>query len=159
MPSYARPAANDPATRYACDALDGKVVVGDLVKEACKRHLRDLDGASARGLTFDADRANRICEFFPSVLTITEGEKAGKSFDLLQWHAFAAGSLFGWRRQDGLRRFRMAWLETGKGQAKSPFMAGTGLYMTRAAHHCTRAIERPTYMRRLPSSAVQFDLT
>jgi hypothetical protein len=58
-----------------------------------------------------------------------------------------------------LRRFRMAWLETGKGQAKSPFMAGTGLYMTRAAHHCTRAIERPTYMRRLPSSAVQFDLT
>lgn len=129
MPSYARPAANDPATRYACDALDGKVVVGDLVKASCQRHLRDLDGASARGLTFDADRASRICQFFPSVLTITEGEKAGKPFDLLQWHAFAAGSLFGWRRQDGLRRFRMAWMETGKGQAKSPFMAGIGLYM------------------------------
>lgn len=129
MPSYARPAADDPATRYACDALDGKIVVGDLVKAACQRHLRDLDGASARGLTFDADRANRICQFFPSVLTITEGEKAGRPFDLLQWHAFAAGSLFGWRRQDGLRRFRMAWMETGKGQAKSPFMAGIGLYM------------------------------
>ncbi len=27
-------------------------------------------------------------------------------------------------------RFRSGWLETGKGQAKSPFMAATGLYMT-----------------------------
>lgn len=129
MPLSTRPAANDPATRYACDALDGKIVVGDLIKESCRRHLRDLDGASARGLTFDAARAQRICDFFPAMLTITEGAKAGLPFDLLQWHSFAAGSLFGWRRQDGLRRFRMAWMETGKGQAKSPFMAGIGLYM------------------------------
>lgn len=129
MPLYARPAADDPATKYACDALDDKFVVGDLVKASCLRHLRDLDGASKRGLTFDADRAKRIIDFFPSVLTITEGNKAGKPFELLKWQQFAQGSLFGWRRPDGLRRFRMAWFETAKGQAKSPMMAGTGLYM------------------------------
>lgn len=129
MPLHARPAANDPATRYACDALADKIVVGDLVKESCKRHLRDLDGGSSRGLTFDVDRAKRICEFFPAMLSVTEGMKAGKPFDLLQWHSFTVASLFGWRRQDGLRRFRMAWMETGKGQAKSPLMAGVGLYM------------------------------
>ncbi|MGN6549748.1 MAG: terminase large subunit [Pararhizobium sp.] len=125
----ARPAADDLATRYACDVLDGKVVAGELVVAACRRHLRDLDSGSARGLSFDVDKAKRACGFFPAVLTVTEGAAEGQPFNLLPWHGFGAASLFGWRRSDGLRRFRMAWFETGKGQAKSPFMAGTGLYM------------------------------
>ncbi|NMG39896.1 terminase [Chelativorans sp. ZYF759] len=125
----ARPAANDPATTYACDVLDGKVVAGGLVKEACKRHLRDLDTGSARGLTYDADHAKHKCGFFPAVLTVTEGTAAGQPFHLLPWHGFTVASLHGWRRSDGLRRFRMAWLETGKGQAKSPLMAGMGVDM------------------------------
>jgi len=129
MPIVARPVADDPATRYACNALDGKFVTGEFVKEACRRHLRDLDGASARGLSFDAARADHVCGFFPAMLTVTEGAAAGRPFHLLRWQEFVAGSLHGWRRADGLRRFRMAWMETGKGQAKSPFMAGTGIYM------------------------------
>lgn len=64
------------------------------------------------------------------MLTISEGAKEGKPFELLPWHVFVAGSLFGWRKTSGRMRFRSAWLETGKGQAKSPFMAATGLYMT-----------------------------
>lgn len=129
MPLSARPVADDAATRYACDALDGKIVVGDLVKESCRRHLRDLDSGSARGLSYDVAKARRPGEFFPAMLSITEGALAGRPFRLLPWHEFAVGSLFGWRRSDGLRRFRMAWVETGKGQAKSPLMAGVGLYM------------------------------
>lgn len=125
----AKPAANDPATRYACDALDGKIVAGELVKAACRRHLKDLDGGSGRGLKFDAAKAKRHCGFFPAVLTVTEGAAAGKPFSLLPWHSFVVASLFGWQRSDGLRRFRMAWLETGKGQAKSPLMAGIGIDM------------------------------
>lgn len=125
----ARPAADDLATLYACDVLDGKVVAGELVRAACARHLRDLDGGSARGLSFDVARAKRACGFFPAVLTVTEGIAEGQPFNLLPWHGFAVASLFGWRRSDGLRRFRMAWMETGKGQAKSPLMAGIGLYM------------------------------
>jgi phage terminase large subunit-like protein len=114
---------------YACDVLDGKVVAGELVKAACGRHLRDLDSGSARGLSFDVGRAKRACGFFPAVLTVTEGTAEGQPFNLLPWHGFATASLFGWRRSDGLRRYRMAWLEAGKGQAKSPLMAGIGLYM------------------------------
>jgi hypothetical protein len=34
----------------------------------------------------------------------------------------------GWVNADGRWRFRQAWVETGKGQAKSPLMAGLGLY-------------------------------
>lgn len=53
----------------------------------------------------------------------------GKPFNLLPWHMFCVGSLFGWRKDSGRMRFRSGWLETGKGQAKSPLMAAIGLYM------------------------------
>jgi len=129
MPISARPVADDLATRYALDVIDGKIVAGACVRAACARHLKDLEIGSARGLMFNVDKAKHACGFFPSVLTVTEGIKEGQPFDLLQWHGFVAASLHGWFREDGLRRYRMAWMETGKGQAKSPFMAGMGLYM------------------------------
>lgn len=129
MAISARPAADDLATLYACDVLDGKVVAGEFVRAASQRHLKDLDSGSARGLRFDVGKAKHHCGFFPAVLTVTEGIAEGKPFDLLPWHGFVVASLFGWKRDDGLRRFRMAWLETGKGQAKSPLMAGLGIDM------------------------------
>lgn len=67
--------------------------------------------------------------FPPAVLPITAGAHEGRPFNLLPWHVFSTGSLFGWRRSSGRMRFRSAWIETGKGQAKSPWMAAIGLYM------------------------------
>ncbi|MEQ1956002.1 terminase TerL endonuclease subunit [Mesorhizobium yinganensis] len=67
--------------------------------------------------------------FAPAVLSITAGSFEGKPFNLLPWQVFCTGSLFGWRNESGRMRFRSAWVETGKGQAKSPWMAATGLYM------------------------------
>lgn len=129
MAISARPAADDLATTFACDVIDGKIIAGEFVIQACKRHLRDLDSGSARGLAFNVDKAKHHCGFFPAMLTVTEGAAAGKPFNLLPWHGFVVASLFGWQREDGLRRFRLAWMETGKGQAKSPLMAGIGLNM------------------------------
>lgn len=129
MPISARPVADDLATLYACAVLDGKITAGHFVREACARHLRDLDSGADRNLRFNVDKAKRHCGFFPAVLSVTEGAAAGKPFHLLPWHGFVVASLFGWHREDGLRRFRMAWLETGKGQAKSPLMAGLGIDM------------------------------
>lgn len=63
------------------------------------------------------------------MLPITAGAHEGKPFHLLPWHVFCTGSLFGWRLASGRMRFRSAWVETGKGQAKSPWMAATGIYM------------------------------
>ena len=128
-PISARPTADDAATRYALGVVDGKIVAGDFVRAACRRHLKDLETASARGLTFNVKKAEHACGFFPSVLSVTEGVAEGRPFNLLQWHGFVVASLFGWLGPEGLRRFRMAWMETGKGQAKSPLMAGLGLYM------------------------------
>ncbi|MGU3495922.1 terminase large subunit [Xanthobacteraceae bacterium A53D] len=104
-------------------------MAGEFEVAACRRHLRDLDTGADRGLRWEVDRAEHAIAFPPAMLTITEGAKEGQPFTLLPWHQFVVGSLFGWRKTSGRMRFRNAWLETGKGQAKSPLMAAIGLYM------------------------------
>jgi phage terminase large subunit-like protein len=114
----------------------GKIVTGELVALACERHLRDLKDIHKRGYYWiAADPRREVAEifddrmgFFPSMFSITHGVKEGQPFNLLPWHEFAVGSLLGWVNADGRLRFRRGWLEAGKGQAKSPILAGLGLY-------------------------------
>lgn len=123
------PYPSDAATRWATDVVAGRIISGELGGLAAERHLRDLRDGPARGLHFDVASAERALGFFPAVLSITAGAKEGEPFHPLPWHAFTVGSLFGWKKESGRLRFRQAWLETGKGQAKSPLMAAIGLYM------------------------------
>lgn len=120
--------STDRTTQYARDVISGKIVAGEFVRLAAKRHLRDLVDGPKRGLKWDQAAADRAIDFFPAVLSITEGAKVGQPFHLLPWHLFVVGSIYGWRDKDGNRRFRFVWLETGKGQAKSPLMGGLGIY-------------------------------
>lgn len=119
----------DPTTDYASKVVKGEIIAGRFVRAACQRHLNDLKEGHKRGLHFDVDQAGRALRFFPAMFTVTAGEKVGQPFHLLDWMTFVVGSLFGWRNKDGSRRFRHAWVETGKGQAKSPLMGAIGVYM------------------------------
>lgn len=120
----------DQTTQYARDVVSGKIVAGKFVRAQCQRHLDDLASGPERGLTWDVEQAERAIRFFPAMLTITEGAKEGEPFTLLPWHLFVVGSIFGWRTAEGFIRFRFVWLETGKGQAKSPLMAAVGIYLS-----------------------------
>ena len=120
--------ATDRTTQYARDVASGRIVAGEFVRLAAARHLRDIKEGGKRGLKWDCAAADRAIDFFPAVLSITEGAMVGQPFKLLPWHLFTVGSIYGWKDKDGNRRFRFVWLETGKGQAKSPLMAGLGIY-------------------------------
>jgi phage terminase large subunit-like protein len=122
-------ALTDPATAWARDVVDGRVVSGDLMRRACERHLRDIVDGPCRGLHWRPERAAHALGFFPSVLSVTAGAKVGEPFHLPSYTTFVVGALFGWMRDTGRRRFRHAWLELGKGQIKSPMMAAIGLYI------------------------------
>lgn len=115
-------------TQYAQDVLGGSVVAGRAVRMACQRHMDDLERGAERGLSFDEAAASKAIAFF-HFLQLAEGEHDGKPFDLAPWQAFIVGSLFGWKGDDGYRRFRMSYIEAGKGSGKSPLLAGIGLYM------------------------------
>lgn len=96
---------------------------------AAERHLRDMRDGAARGLHWSPEAAAHTLNFFPAVFSVADGPRAGEPFHPLEWHTFVVGSLFGWLREDGRRRFRKGWLETGKGQAKSPLMGAIGVYL------------------------------
>jgi phage terminase large subunit-like protein len=90
----------DAVTRYARDVVDGRYVVGKLVRQACERHLRDLVEGPARGLYFDVDAAERALTFY-GFLKHSKGEWAGRKLVLRPWQEFIEGSVFGWQRQYG----------------------------------------------------------
>lgn len=118
----------DRVTQYALSVISGDVVAGPHVRNACRRHLLDIERCAERGIRFDTDAAKRAMGFFEDVLKLSEGQFDGAPFELHPSQAFIVGSLFGWYRADGTRRFRRAYVEQGKGNGKSPLAAGIGLY-------------------------------
>lgn len=118
-----------PTTAYAHDVVAGRVLAGRLVRLACERHLRDLDEGHRRGIRFDESAASHVIGFVERYLRLAGGEHEGKPFIPQPWQAFILGCLFGWKAADGFRRFRIAYVEAGKGNGKSPLTAAIGLYM------------------------------
>lgn len=123
----------DRTKDYAEKVLAGEIIAGPHVRNACKRHLLDLSNGHERGLYFDHDSASYAFDFFEGVLKLSEGQFDGKDFELHTSQAFIIGSIFGWKREDGTRRFRRAYIEQGKGNGKSPLAGGIGLYGMTAA--------------------------
>ena len=123
----ARAAAHDSSavSVYAGQVADGDIVAGPLVRLACERHVRDLETGPARGLRFDPAAAEDVFAFFEKVLRLDD---ADTPFLLLPWQQFVVGSVFGWKTADATRRFREAYIETGKGSGKTPLAAGVGLF-------------------------------
>jgi phage terminase large subunit-like protein len=119
----------DPVTDYARDVVSGRVLAGPHVRDACARHLRDLEEGPARGLVWDPEAVERAVRFFRTVLRLNGGEHEGLPFVLLPWQQFVVGSILGWKDQEGFRRFRVAYIETAKGSGKSPLVAGLGIYL------------------------------
>ncbi len=120
-----KPKAKKPACQveaYASAVVAGEIVAGRLVRLACQRHLDDLEHAEERGLEWDAEAAAEAIGFFPLLKLAS-----GKPFELEPFQAFIVGSVAGWKK-DGRRRYRVAYIEMGKGSGKSPLAAGLGLY-------------------------------
>lgn len=118
----------DRVTAYAQAVVAGDLIAGPQVRDACARHLRDLEHGPDRGLHWDLEAAIHAIGFFEEVLRLNGGQFEGEPFEVLPWQAFIIGCLFGWIGPDGFRRYRVAYVETAKGSGKSPLAAGIGLY-------------------------------
>jgi len=115
----------DPATKYAFNVLDEKVMTGYLMKLACFRHVRDLQRAEDSKFEFyyDTNEVDKILKF----AAIAPNVDTGKPTKLMDWQKFIFAMLFGWRDGLGTKRFTRVVLSVARGQGKSYLMA---IYMT-----------------------------
>lgn len=121
----------DAVTQYALDVTEGRVVAGRWVRLACERHLRDMErqDSDAFPYVFDPARAERVFKFYTYCRHV-DGALDGQPIVLATWQKFIMGSVFGWvHRTTGLRRFRKAYVQVGRGNGKSTLLSGLGLYM------------------------------
>jgi phage terminase large subunit-like protein len=134
--------------RYAERVVSGEIVAGELVRLACRRFLHDIEHGAERGVYFNESRAQHILDFYNFVPHV-KGHLTGKPIDLMDWHIFILINLFGFviplideitskivLDDDGdpvyVRRFRTAYDEVARKNAKSTLSSGIGLYMTGA---------------------------
>lgn len=90
--------------------------------------------ATARkGDWFDVAEFARLETFF-GLLRHQKGVWAGQPFKLLPWQRDLLGSLLCWKRADGTRRFRQAYIEIPRKNGKSTLLAAIGLYMLLCDH-------------------------
>ena len=82
------------------------------------------------GCYYDQKAADRAMRFFSEFICHSKGEWAGKPFKPLEWQEWnVIRPLFGWKRKDGTRRFRRAYIQIPKKNGKSTICAGLALYL------------------------------
>jgi phage terminase large subunit-like protein len=131
------------ARRYAEAVVEGDIAACRWVRLACRRQLNDLARFKGKGSPYRfnpklEDRAGKpyapadnLCAFIEQ-LPHVKGPLAGEPIHLEPWQVFILATVFGWVKPDGKRRFRRAYIEVPRGNAKSTLSSAVGLYMLAA---------------------------
>ncbi|MEG0069782.1 MAG: terminase TerL endonuclease subunit [Cetobacterium sp.] len=110
--------------QYSKDCIDGVIPSGQKHIWACKRFLKDFE---EKKFTWDEEEAQRIVKWF-TYLNHSKGVLAGTPIMLTTWQKFIVCQIYAWKRKDGYRRFKKAFIEVGRKNAKTQMQAGCMLY-------------------------------
>jgi len=111
--------------QYARDVADGKVVSGQLMRQAARRFFDDMQDTR---FDFRKDKVERAISFIASLKHFT-GKSSGKPFILESWQAFVVANIVGfyWSGTDN-RRFSSSYIEVARKNGKSSLAAALCLY-------------------------------
>lgn len=89
----------------------------------------DINGRTFDRYHFDEDAAARAVLFFPQYCRMTKGSKfAGRPLVLTDWQAFdIIVPVFGWKCEDGTRRYRRATVWVPRKNGKTELLGGVSL--------------------------------
>ena len=113
---------------YVQDVLSGKRVAGKSERSAVERYLRDKATALDKGFYLDSEAGSKAVNFIQK-LKHTKGRWAGQYLDLEPWQIFIVYQIFAWKKADGTRRFRYAYVQVARKNGKTALAAGIALYM------------------------------
>ena len=89
--------------------------------------LRDLQP----GMWFDDRAAEYACRFFPTCLTHVKGPLAkmpgkthGYPLEIEPWFQAVVANIFGWKKENGFRRFQEVWIYVPRKNSKTTYTAG-----------------------------------
>lgn len=111
----------DEGTKYAFSVLDGAQIAGYKIKLASFRHLMDLrrQGQPDFPYHYDVKEAQRLLTFAKICPNVDTGEPT----KLMPWQKFTFALMFGWRDEDGNKRFTRVIDSVSRGQGKTYQMA------------------------------------
>lgn len=110
---------------YVEDVLNGKIVVGELIKLACQRFKDDLQ---RQDIYFNESVVDKAINFI-GTLKHFMGKSSGKHFKLENWQQFMIANIVGWYWKDGnTRRFTSSYIEVSRKNGKTALAAALCLY-------------------------------
>lgn len=110
------------AQQYIDAVLSGEQVVGQWIKKAIQRHVRDLKRTDIR---FDPEAGQYVIDFCESFCIPSAQSEPMK---LMPWEKALLYIGYGWKRLDGTRRFRRIYLEIAKKNGKTGLAAALVIY-------------------------------
>lgn len=128
------------AKAYCQRVTSGEEAAGKFERLAAQRFMDDLGRSGAEGFPygFDETAGSRACKFIELLPHIkgewakpiyVDGKLSYAKIQLQDWQVFIVINLFGWKHLvTGLRRFRRAYLEVARKNAKSTLAAGIMLF-------------------------------
>ena len=78
---------------------------------------------------FDKEAASKAINFIETFCTHTKGELAGKPLLLEDWQKKIIGDLFGWKQENGLRKYRTALIQLPRKNGKTTLAASIICYV------------------------------
>jgi phage terminase large subunit-like protein len=107
--------------KYIKEVQSGKEITGELIKKAVQRHISDIEAGK---YIFDEERAEKAIKLIEYIRHWKGKTFAGKKLELEPFQVFYFGSIFGWMRKNGTRRFRTSYLEMARKNGKTSMAAG-----------------------------------
>lgn len=119
---------------YCKDVATGEIVACQKHKQACDRFLNDLDreGTEDFPYIFREDKAMKFLNWM-TLFKHTKGKLAGEQIEPVSIQIFVFGNIYGWEHKDsGVRRFKKAYWQVGRKNAKSQSLACVSSYESMA---------------------------
>ena len=116
--------------KYSEDVLAGKIIACKKHKWACERFLKDLEreGTEEFPFIFDEAKGERFLEWM-RLFKHTKGVLKGQHIEPHIIQKFVFGNIYGWVHKDtGLRRFKKAYWQVARKNAKSQSLGCVGSY-------------------------------
>ena len=116
----------DELIQYSNDCINDTIVSCKKHKWACQRFLNDLTRENFK-YRWNEEKAERIVKWF-EYLRHSKGVLAGQPIKLTTWQKFILCQIYGWEDENGVRRFKKAFTEVARKNAKTQMQAGSILF-------------------------------